>query len=110
VTLEFNAQIVAAGVAVVAPILTYFEVRALRRQRRLRARYRQALKDLRAFHEIEMRLCGAVIRSRGYEAGEKSELAVKRVYRLAIRVDGMESPSDLATPQRIAQELARLGS
>ena len=77
----------------------------------LLAKYRQALKDLRVFYEIELRLCGAVVSARSTlspNTDPRSELALKRIFRLMLRSDGMESPSDQATPQRIAQELAKL--
>lgn len=101
---------VVAFLAALAPVLAWLEVRAHYRNKRLEARLRLALKDCRAFYEIEMRLCGALLRAGGDSDGadKHSELAIKRFYRLLIRSDGLESPSEQATPKRIAEELARL--
>jgi hypothetical protein len=110
-----STEIVASIATAAAAILAGLDLRERRRNKRIRTKYRQALKDLRGFYEIEARLCAAFLKARWDNPSppspdkiESSELAIKRLFRCLVRADGMETPSGMATPQRIAEELAKL--
>jgi hypothetical protein len=90
------AGIITAAAAIAAFLTTRNENRVLKVKLRL------ALMDCRAFYEIESRLCGRLA------SFGSTPLAVKRQFRESIRRDGMQTPSDKATPQKIAEELACL--
>jgi hypothetical protein len=71
----------------------------------LRIKLRRALQDVRAFYEIEDRLCSALALSLD---SRESALTIKRGVREAVRRDGMLSPSGYSTPHYISQMLAEL--
>lgn len=76
------------------------------RNRWLRQVARRALTDCLAFYEEEARLCDYCAANGVF--GTDSAAAVKRLVRQSLRDDGMQSPSQDATPYRISQELQKL--
>lgn len=93
---------------VILGIITFLERRFQRRLARLETKLRRALKDCRAFYEIEARFCADS--AAAHTHGTDSPLSVQKLIRESLRRDGMESPSDDATPHRIAQELEKLSA
>lgn len=96
-------EIAVIAVPLLCAIITVFGVRQSRAQKRLRDKYKAALHDLLAFYNVEHFICEVVAKEK-----QTTPLAIKRMFRSALRNNGCTTPSDKATPQQIRSELLRL--
>lgn len=100
-----NIHEVISIAALICAVLTFLDVRSAHKNRKLRRQLRAALADVRAFYEIETRLCESIAHSSN---PPENPVTIRRMVRKAIREDGMPSPSEDATPHRIAQIMVKL--
>jgi hypothetical protein len=94
VTITGSVAIAAAG------LLT---ARTEFRNKRLRRRLRIALQDCLAFHNLESNYCDRIVLLTP-NAGTSS-MSIRRAMRRSAREAGWVTPSGLATPQQLQQEI-----
>lgn len=97
-------ELVIIAIPIICALIAYAGVRQGRENKRLRTKLIVALQDCYAFHNLEEIYCQAI-----GEFIQRSSLTVKRVYRARLRAQGIDTPSDGASPQRLKSELLRLG-
>jgi SEC-C motif len=91
--------VIASLAMIICGVLGLLQARAAYRNRQLVARLRIALKDCVAFYELERRMCESQANALQPPG---SSVAIKRLWRLSLRRDGLDSPSELATPLQLS--------
>jgi len=101
--MNFLTSDLAGVVALILAVLTYLITRQALKNRKLKKRLKIALRDCMAFCEIEQTFCQMLFEMHGVATFE-----MKRAVRTKLRLQHVNTPSELATPVQLERELERL--